>query len=147
LTPEERAQQLDWLKAELATPRTTPWLVVMGHHPLYNNGHHGNTQALIDDWGPLFQEHGVDFYFCGHDHDLQHMEFEGLGTSFVLSGGGGQSLHDVKDDGRGSFALKVHGFTHLQVSKEKFIVRHLDDSQKQVHAFAKTPAGKIEILS
>lgn len=146
LTPEERAQQLGWLKTELAKPRTTPWLVVMGHHPLYNNGRHGNTEALITDWGNLFQKHGVDFYFCGHDHDLQHMEFEGLRTSFVLSGGGGQSLHDVKPADH-AFGAKVHGFTHLQVTKEKFTVRHLDADRKQVHAFTKTPDGKIEFLS
>ena len=147
LTPEERAQQHAWLQAEFAKPRTTPWLVVMGHHPLYNNGHHGDRPDLIDDWGPLFQKHGVDFYFCGHDHDLQHLEFEGKRTSFVLSGAGGQSLHDVKVGDRGPFGQKVHGFTHLQVSKEKFTVRHLDGDRKQVHAFSKTPDGKIEYLS
>jgi hypothetical protein len=146
LKPEERAAQLQWLKAELAKPRTTPWLVAMGHHPLYNNGHHGDRKDLIAEWGPLFQDHGVDFYFCGHDHDLQHIEFEGKRTSFVLSGAGGQSLHDVNVNGRGPFGLKVHGFSHLQVSKDKFTVRHLDVSRKQVHAFSKTPAGKIQIL-
>jgi len=146
LTPEEIAQQLVWLKTELAKPRTTPWLVVMGHHPLYNNGHHGHTEALIKDWGGLFQKHGVDFYFCGHDHDLQHMEFEGMRISFVLSGGGGQSLHDVKAADH-AFGMKVHGFTHLQVTKEKFTVRHLGADRKQVHAFTKTPDGKIEFLS
>jgi hypothetical protein len=146
LNPEERAAQLQWLKAELARPRTTPWLVAMGHHPLYSNGHHGDTAALVAEWGPLFQQHGVDFYFCGHDHDLQHLEFEGLRTSFVLSGGGGAGLHDVSTQ-RGPFAQKVHGFTHLQVGKEKFTVRHIDADQKQVHAFSKTSDGKIEILS
>ena len=74
-------------------------------------------------------------------------EFEGKRTSFVLSGGGGQSLHDVKVNGRGPFGEKVHGFTHLQVSKKKFTVRHLDGDRKQVHAFSKTPDGKIEFLS
>ncbi len=148
LTPDERKQQLEWLKTELAKPRTTPWLVAMGHHPLYNNGHHGPTKSLIEEWGPLFQKAGVDFYFCGHDHDLQHMEFEGMRTSFVLSGGGGQGLHDVKEgDRRDAFGFKVHGFTHLEVSKEKFTVRHVDVDRKQVHAFCKSPGGKVEFLS
>ncbi len=147
LTPEERTEQMAWLKAELAKPRRAPWLVAMGHHPLYSNGHHGDTKSLIDDWGPLFQEHGVDFYFCGHDHDLQHLEFAGMRTSFVLSGGGGASLHDVMNKERGPFAEKVYGFTHLQVNREKFTVRHLDADRKQVHAFSKTPDRKIEILT
>jgi hypothetical protein len=147
LTPEERAQQMAWLKAELAKPRNAPWLLALGHHPLYSNGHHGDTKALIDDWGPLFQEHGVDFYFCGHDHDLQHLEFDKLHTSFVLSGGGGASLHEVKNTQRGPFAEKVYGFTHLQVNREKLIVRHLDPDRKQVHGFSRTLAGKVEVLA
>jgi hypothetical protein len=146
LTAEERQQQMTWLQAELAKPRTAPWLLALGHHPLYSNGHHGDTKDLIADWGPLFEQHGVDFYFCGHDHDLQHLEFDGKRTSFVLSGGGGASLHEVKNNQRGPYAEKVYGFTHLQVNPEKFIVRHFDPEQKQVHAFSKTPTGKVEIL-
>jgi hypothetical protein len=147
LTPEEKTQQLAWLQAELAKPRSAPWLVVMGHHPLYSNGLHGDTASLIADWGPLFQDHSVDFYFCGHDHDLQHLEFAGKRTSFVLSGGGGASLYELKNTERGPFSEKVFGFTHLQVSKDKFTVRHLDADRKQVHAFSRTLDGKIAILS
>jgi tartrate-resistant acid phosphatase type 5 len=147
LTPAERAKQLDWLKSELARPRTTPWLVALGHHPLYSNGLHGDTKALIDEWGPLFQDHGVDFYFCGHDHDLQHLELEGLRTSFVLSGGGGARIYAVLPTSRGPYAQAVYGFTHLQVNREKFTVRHLDANQKLLHAFSKARDGKMEILS
>jgi len=147
LTPAERAAQLAWLKTQLAMPRTTPWLIVLGHHPLYSNGLHGDTRALIDEWGPLFQENGVDFYFCGHDHDLQHLELEGLRTSFVLSGGGGARIYDVLPLARGPYAQAIFGFTHLQVGREKFIIRHLDANQKLLHAFSRTRNGKIEILS
>jgi hypothetical protein len=147
LTPAERAEQLAWLKDELAKPRTTPWLIALGHHPLYSNGLHGDTPALIDEWGPLFQEHGVDFYFCGHDHDLQHLELEGLHTSFVLSGGGGARTYGVLPLPRGPYAQSVYGFTHLQVNREKFVVRHLDANQQLLHAFSRSMDGKIEILS
>ena len=145
LTTEERYQQYAWLKAELAKPRIAPWLVCMGHHPLYSNGRHGDTRALINDFGPLFQKHAVDFYFCGHDHDLQHLEFAGLRTSFVLSGGGGAALYPMKPSLRGPYSEMIYGFTHLEVSPEKFIVRHLDPTQKQVHAFSKTRDGKVEV--
>jgi hypothetical protein len=146
LTIAERTTQLAWLKTELAKPRTAPWLVCMGHHPLYSNGKHGDSKTLISEFGTLFQKHGVDFYFCGHDHDLQHLEFAGLRTSFVLSGGGGAKLYEMKPSERGPYSEAVYGFTHLQVSREKFVVRHLDPNQKQVHAFSKTPDGKIEII-
>lgn len=146
LTPDEKAAQLTWLKVELARPRTTPWLVCMAHHPLYSNAGHGDNPALIAEWGPLFQEHGVDFYFCGHDHDLEHLELDTLRTSHVISGGGGARVSPVWPSVRGPFAQSIYGFTHLQVNREKFIVRHVDPNQKLLHAFSKTPAGKIEIL-
>src|ERR1700761_2394235 len=40
----------------------------------------------------LLRRHKVDLYLSGHDHDLQHIEFKGHPTSFVISGGGGAEL-------------------------------------------------------
>jgi tartrate-resistant acid phosphatase type 5 len=147
MSPHERVAQRAWLQTELAKPRTAPWLICMGHHPLYSNGKHGDSRTLIAELGSLFQKHGVDFYFSGHDHDLQHFQFAGLRTSFVVSGGGGARLYEIEKARHGPYSAAVYGFTHLQVSREKFIVRHLDPNRKQVHAFSRTLEGKIEILS
>ena len=145
LTPDERIQQAAWLEAELKKPRTTPWRIVLGHHPLYSNGQHGDHPHLSEEWGPLFETHGVDCYFAGHDHDLQHLEFEGRRTSFVVSGGGGARVRDLKNEGRGPFSRAVYGFTHLQVGREKLVVRHLDANQKLLHTFHRTPDGQVHI--
>jgi hypothetical protein len=148
LTEAEKVEQLEWAKAEFAKPRTTPWLVVMGHHPLYSNGSHGDSKTMIDAWDNLFREHKVDFYFCGHDHDLQHMEFEEHPTSFVLSGGGGARVRNLKNGVQhGPFAEAIHGFTHLEVTATQFIVRHVDANRKLLHAFSKTPDGKVTVIS
>ncbi len=147
LTPEEKARQLKWMNAELAKPRTAPWLICMGHHPIYSNGTHGDNQTLIKEWAPLFQQHNVPFYFCGHDHDLQHLEFDDVCTSFVISGGGGGHITKLKKPDRGPFSQSVNGFTHLQVSRERIVVRHIDPQGRQLHAFSKTPAGHVEIVT
>jgi hypothetical protein len=147
LTAEEKAAQLSWLATELAMPRTTPYLIVMGHHPLYSNGQHGDDPALIADWEPLFKKYSVQYYFFGHDHDLQHLEFDNHPTSFVGSGAGGANLYEIQHPERGPYSGEVFGFTHLQMNAERIIVRHFDTEQKQVHAFSKTPAGKISILT
>jgi hypothetical protein len=143
LTEEERDAQMVWFKAELEKPRTTPWLVVMGHHPLYSNGTHGDDPALIADWDELLKKHKVHFYFCGHDHDLQHIEFEEHPTSFVISGAGGATIREPKLE-KGPFAVAVYGFTHLEITVNKFIVRHLDFSGKLLHEFSKNPDGTWE---
>lgn len=149
LTPEEKDQQLAWLTAELERPRTTPYLAVLAHHPVYSNGPHGDHPTLIADWDPLFRKHNVTLYLAGHDHDLQHLEFENHPTSFFLSGGGGADLYDLKTDPshRGPYGQKVNGFSHLSVTPSQLILRHLDSEGRTVHAFTKTPAGKITLAT
>ncbi len=147
LKPEERAEQLAWFTAELEKPRTTPFLVVTGHHPVFSNGPHGDTKTLVRDWEPLLRKHKVHLYLAGHDHDMQHLEFAGHPTSFVLSGGGGSDLYTlvIQPEQRGPMAQKVYGFTDLEVTPEKLIVTHLDESGKVLHGFSKRVDGTVEM--
>jgi hypothetical protein len=149
LTPQQQADQLAWLEAELQRPRTTPFLAVMAHHPVYTDGAHGDHPVLIRDWDPLFRKHKVDLYLAGHDHDLQHLEFEGHPTSFFLSGGGGGDLGNLKIDPaqRGPYAQKVYGFSHLSVTHTEMTLRHLDSNGHILHDFTKTPDGKVSIVT
>lgn len=149
LTAQQYAEQLSWLEAELRRPRATPFLVVMGHHPIYSDGPHGDHPVLIRDWDPLFRKYGVHIYLAGHDHDLQHLEFQGHPTSYFMSGGGGASLYDLKIEPsqRGPYAQKVYGFSHLAVTPEQITLRHLNSNGEVIHAFTKNPAGTIGILA
>ena len=146
---EQRSQQIAWLEAELAKPRKTPYLAVMAHHPIYSDGPHGDHPVLIRDWDPLLRKYGVHLYIAGHDHDLQHLEFDGHPTSFLLSGGGGAGLYPVvtDPDKRGPMAQSVYGFSHLEVKKEWMTLRHVNSSGSIIHAFRKYPDGKVEILT
>ena len=47
LTKQQQDEQQAWLEAELAKPRTTPFLAVAAHHPLYSNGKHCDNPKLI----------------------------------------------------------------------------------------------------
>jgi len=146
ISAEDEAAQHEWLKGELAKPRTTPFLICLGHHPFYTNGPHGDTQPLVEKWGPLFQKHGVHVYFCGHDHDLQHLELEGLKTSFVVSGAGGARLTEIKNPRKSPFSQAVYGFSHLQVNASRLLLHHFDANGQQLHAFTKTPGGMIKVI-
>lgn len=72
--PEERADPLCQLRAALARPKTTPWRVVVAHHPLYSCGDHGDEastlmmRAALEE---LLAGSDVDVYLAGHDHDLE----------------------------------------------------------------------------
>lgn len=149
LTDAERAQQLQWFEAELKKPRTTKFLTVIAHHPVYSDGPHGDHATLIRDWDPLLREHNVQLYLAGHDHDLQHLEFEHHPTSFFLSGAGGADLYDLKvlPEVRGPFAEKIFGFSHLELTPEQMVLRHVNAEGEVVHAFAKTASGDVALLA
>jgi tartrate-resistant acid phosphatase type 5 len=149
LTPQQQAEQLAWFEAELKRPRTTPFLAVMAHHPVYSDGPHGDHPVLIREWDPLFRKYHVNLYLAGHDHDMQHLEFEGHPTSVFLSGGGGADLYALKVEPsqRGPYAQKVYGFSHISVSPRQMTLRHLDQNGNTLHAFTKTPEGKVTIVS
>jgi tartrate-resistant acid phosphatase type 5 len=147
LTLDQQAEQLKWFAAELAKPRTTPFVVVMGHHPIFSNGPHGDHKILIAEWEPLLRQHKVDFYLAGHDHDLQHLEFEGHPTSFVCSGAGGADLYDLKitESQRGPYAEKVYGFSHMELASDRITIRHIAADGRIVHAFSKTSNGVVTV--
>lgn len=144
LSEEEAAEQLAWLKAELAQPRA-PITLAVAHHPLYSNGAHGDIKGLIAAWGDVFQEHGVHAYLAGHDHDLQHLELQGKKTTFIVSGGGGARVRKVSDERKMPFGKDVHGFSHLSASRDRLVVRHLDVEGNVVHAFAKLADGTVKL--
>ncbi len=144
LKADEEKEQLAWLKSELAKPRQ-PFTIVVGHHPLYSNGDHGDTKALIDQWDDLFQQNKVHAYICGHDHDLQHLELEGKFTSHILSGGGGARTRKLESPRKMPYGLDVHGFTHLEVKPDGLTFTHHGKDGGVLHRFTKRVDGKVEI--
>ncbi|MDE1162639.1 MAG: metallophosphoesterase [Acidobacteriaceae bacterium] len=145
MSDAQRLAQIEWLEAELALPTTTPFTVVLGHHPLYSNGQHGDNQTLIRDWGPLFQQYNVPLYIAGHDHDMQHIEISGLATSFFMSGGGGATLYPIPPKKHSGYIQEIHGFSHLQVTETEMILRHLDPNGALLHKFTRTLDGTVTI--
>jgi tartrate-resistant acid phosphatase type 5 len=65
-------EQMIWLERQLATT-TARWKIVVGHHPVFSGGKHGDTEALVVLLKPLLERYGVQVYLSGHDHDLQHL--------------------------------------------------------------------------
>jgi tartrate-resistant acid phosphatase type 5 len=147
LTNQELDAENSWLRNELARPSTALYTVVLAHHPIFSNGEHGDTVSLIQEWEPLLRERKVHLYLCGHDHDLQHLEFVGNPTSYIISGGGGATLRNLQrsPSARGPYGLKVAGFTHIEVNRERIVARLVDSNGQVLHGFRKTPAGQVSL--
>lgn len=136
MSAEEKTAQQRWLEEQLASKRA-PLTVVVGHHPLYSDSAHRDTPELVAELGPLLEKHGVHLYLGGHDHDLQHLELDGLRTSFVISGGGGAAVYGHEEVRKNSTVLDVYGFSHLSVRNKRLVLRHIDVTGKILHTFSK----------
>jgi hypothetical protein len=150
-TAAEWQKEIDWIDEQLASVRNDPsgkrrWTVAVAHHPFFSNGAHGDNGVLQLNWGPVFKKHNLDFYVCGHDHDLQALDIKNWPMTFVLAGGGGKAPTKMRRDARGEFSKSMNGFTHLQFTPDKATIRIIDGkTAKPVHQFERTPDGKVTI--
>jgi len=116
-------KQLAWFKAALAVS-TAQWKIVVGHHPIYSGGEHGDTPELIAAILPLLHEHKVQAYFNGHDHDLQHLQ---AGAVNLFDSGAGSQFRGTSTTPRTKFAKACSGFTTVNLQAGQMTVRMIDD--------------------
>ena len=148
LTPQEKIEQRRFFKAELAKGTKAPWTWMVNHYPLFSETvDRGDNQQLIKEWGPQLQEHDISLAFAGHDHTLQHLQVEGYKPSFIVSGAGGARLYDCRVTERGFVNNQVFGFNHMHVTPELLTVQFIDAKGRQLHAFTRDRAGKVEVVT
>jgi acid phosphatase len=119
------AQQYAWLREQLdAAGRACRAVVVVGHHPVYTGGSHGNSRDLLAGLLPLLVEYRVDAYFAGHDHLLNHLVANG--TDFVLSGGGSKIRVEGAASPESVFVWERNGFTLTSVNASHMAHSYID---------------------
>merc|ERR1712178_389553 len=65
--------------------------IVVGHHPVYNQGEHGDTEELKTAFLPILKKYKVPLYINGHSHNLQHIKLNDHPTHFITSGAGAKT--------------------------------------------------------
>lgn len=137
-------EQDPWLAAELAKPRPK-WLIAASHFPLWSNSNHGDALKLREKWGPLFEQHKVDLYLAGHEHNQQHLQIETNFTSWIVSGGGGKALYKMKRDDRGPYTRTTLGYAHIKLTADSAGVTFINEKGDVLHSFTRTPEGRVTI--
>ena len=122
-------KQMAWLKAALAASKA-PWKIVIGHHPIYSGGEHGDTPELIEHILPLLKEHNVQAYFNGHDHDLQHLM---AGDVNLFCSGAGSQVRPTRLTAHTRFAQASSGFTTVSLGASKMDVCMIDNFGKLLY--------------
>jgi tartrate-resistant acid phosphatase type 5 len=115
--------QLSWLDGQLGQS-TARWKLVFGHHTIYSGGSgHGDTPELITLVDPLLRKHGVQAYFSGHDHDLQHIRRGGV--DYVCCGAGSEVRPVQRIDGT-LFCQARSGFASLHSNSNSLSIEFRD---------------------
>jgi hypothetical protein len=100
--------QAAWLEADLAATKQ-PWRIVFMHRPAYSSGWHGSNESIKRLFVPVFEKHGVQLVFAGHDHDYERTE-QINGVTYVVTGSGGVGTRNV---GSSSFTVYSESVAHF----------------------------------
>lgn len=117
-------QQLPWLTQALAAS-VAPWKVVVGHHPLYSAGHYGDDKIAIRRLAPLFQKYSVQLYINGHEHNYERTKPIN-GTTYLIVGGAGAWLRQIRPNGRTAKAVSTYSFAELHATREELMIQAWD---------------------
>ncbi len=145
LNKQDTAAQLKWLDQALKASKSR-WKIVVGHHPVYSSGGHGTKdEDIIVDmpkrFAKFFASHGVDAYFCGHDHDFEYIKQNDSPVNYFVIGNGSET-RPIKAGPATVFAKSFSGFTTVNLSKNTMTVSAIDLKGNIVYTTAIPKAAK-----
>ena len=105
---------------------TAEWKLVVGHHPIRSNHRSDDKFAdMVDAVEPLLERYGVQAYFCGHDHNLQHIHADERGYHQVTSGAGSAIGSGFFGDTDSPFQYDANGFVAVTVGRKSMRVEFI----------------------
>lgn len=140
----ERDEHWQWLEDALASHQAD-WVIVVGHHPIFSAGDHGDSRKLLKHLAPLLRYHGVDAYIAGHDHDQQLLlDVTGSkGPSYLISGSASKLREYVQyDHPRLRFADNSYGFLSMRLNGSHLSSTWLADDGRVSHVYIQEPRWK-----
>jgi tartrate-resistant acid phosphatase type 5 len=117
ITEQDTLEQKNWITNMLQTS-SAMWKIVVGHHPLYSGGVHGDNATLINRLSTVFDANDVDYYIAGHDHNLEYLTHEGSDVQFLISGGGSKT-HPIVSQEELIFGKASPGFLLMSLYKDE----------------------------
>ncbi len=128
---ESRINQLNWMNTNLKN-NFFQWKIVIGHHPIYSAGQHGDTKALQGKFLDNLENNNVDIYFSGHEHDLQYLKNPNIKTHFFISGAGSK-LREIKSNPYSIFFASEPGFAITTLEEKEATIRFINQDAKEIY--------------
>jgi hypothetical protein len=142
---------LRWLDNDLRSTRQF-WRIVYFHYPPYATG--SNTGDVQSQWVrqymvPIFETHGVQLVFSGHEHSYQRTVpvrksttvAPGVGTNYIVSGGGGAQLYGVVNTPLFAFSRSAYHYVRAEVQGTQITIHSIrqDGVELENYTIAPTP--------
>jgi predicted phosphodiesterase len=122
-----------------------PWTIAFGHHSVYSNGSHGDTDVITRNYWNWILDGRIDLYLAGHNHHLSLMQYGETSTEYVISGAGGKHYRTNSErektntsEASSIFTYNDTGFVWLDISIEKILIRFHDSTGNILYEFTKT---------
>ena len=121
-------QQIDLIDQAFQAEGEPPvWRIVASHHPIRNQGQHGEDPDLVARLLPALERNNVDMLLSGHDHNQQLLLRTGE-PAWVISGAGGQTLYALNTPALDStFTTSRAGFAKLDLDAHRLRLAYYDD--------------------
>ncbi|MEI6467560.1 MAG: metallophosphoesterase family protein [Verrucomicrobiota bacterium] len=138
LSAANLAKQVEWLKADLAAHQSARWRIVFLHHPVYTctdrPARRGEAEVTRKRLEQTLQDGRVQLVLSGHDHNYQRHEAEGI--TYIVTGGGGAPLYDLKADTPNVKAAKAaHHHVEVSVQQDLMKVRAVEPTGAVIDSF------------
>lgn len=132
---QDTLKQLRYMDSVLNASKGDAWKIVIGHHPVYSSGAmHGDTKELKSSLEPLLKKNDVQFYLCGHDHNLQYQKPLGSYTDYIVSGAG-SDIRKTSKNINTKFSKSTPGFVIICLRKETMYVYFVDKDLNIVYQY------------
>jgi acid phosphatase len=130
----ENAPIASMIRGTFATS-STPWRIVVGHHPVISSGWHGyfprDEVKRMRELIPVLRETRADLYICGHDH---HVELIRGRMLHLISGAGSEPVPPIKLRATTVFPEEIRreriGFAVVEITSRAIRVRVYDSNGK-----------------
>lgn len=125
--------QVSWLTKELEGS-DSPWKIALLHHPLYSGAkRHGSDLEIRRTLEPLFEAHGVDVVFAGHDHVYERIKPQRGITHFVIGNSAKLRKGDLRTDSSTAVGFDSgYGFMLVEILGDEMHFQVISDECKTI---------------
>ena len=139
MAAQDTGRQMQWLDSVMnaSDQAKEDWKIVIGHHPPYSgSGKHGDTKEMHGRFTTRFEKSKIDFYFSGHEHDLQHLRPAGSTVDYVISGAGSEVRPTEKKDFT-QFAAAVPGFAIVSITPNEATFYFINTHTEIIYSYTR----------